>query len=101
MTTHFVKIDNTDPRITYVPVLGPGPFHGQGWSNAIGASEDPATQGPIFNNTLEVGMFESTSIVFPFSGEWYNTQQSWPSDSPDFRMRQLSASPSTAAYALC
>ncbi|KAI0821944.1 hypothetical protein BC628DRAFT_1422338 [Trametes gibbosa] len=68
MASHFVKIDNTDPRLVYLAVQQFGPFHGRGWSSAIGASDDAATQGPIFNNTLQVGPLLDISVAFTFEG---------------------------------
>ncbi|KAI0633027.1 hypothetical protein C8Q77DRAFT_1218409 [Trametes polyzona] len=67
-TSHWIKVDNTDPRILYRNVEQFGPFHGRGWTSAIGPSEDDEKQGPIYNNTLQVGPLLDISVEFPFEG---------------------------------
>ncbi len=70
MTSHIVKVDNTDPRILYRNVEQYGPYHGRGWTTLNGASEDESAQGPIYNNSLQVAALEDISLEFSFSGEY-------------------------------
>ncbi|KAI0369336.1 hypothetical protein BV20DRAFT_1053375 [Pilatotrama ljubarskyi] len=69
MSSHIVKYDNSDiTRFTYRNVEQYGPYHGRGWSSLNGASLDEENQGPIYNNTLQVGPLLDISIEFPFNG---------------------------------
>ncbi|KAL1943236.1 hypothetical protein VTO73DRAFT_4311 [Trametes versicolor] len=68
MTSHIVKVDNTDPRIIYRNIEQFGPYHGRGWTTLNGASEDEAKQGAIYNNSLQVAALEDISLEFTFSG---------------------------------
>lgn len=69
MSSHIVKVDNADPRLIYRNVEQPGPYHGRGWTSLNGASEDPDKQGPIYDNTLQVGPLLDISVEFPFEGQ--------------------------------